>query len=1132
MILRYWMTIWVCVLGIFASASASVASQLILPQQRHAYYIDEPIELAIAGLKNKTHATLTFIPDHDRAQQYVTSVQADGSGAATTVVLPAYSLAPGTYTVELNDRKVSTLHVASGVIDSTFLISQTIPYKQLEDADANFFLGNAFNFGRFSKDRTGPLTTNLRASRSAGFQVFERAIAHNLPTLVYMYWTGYVTHKPFGSLKSWGAPANTNAMRLLNFHTAQRLRRYQRNIMSVGTIDEPGLSWGQTPSGSTTTGFASWDERAWYEQRGWAFTHDPASRSDDDWMAYMAIRTTMLQEQQAQAKRDLKTVWPDVAFSTDFYAPQAVLDGTDPMHQQINDFPTSHVFVDWGIDRLGTYSAVMLEKSYAPTAKLAHAMNGQLTGALAPLPNQIDAYRVALNGLFAAGVSSNWWLNTRPMRPQDLAAINAPAKRMGALLQAFSLEDHDVAVLWSATEIIMREKAITAHAATPQSGTTINVKISNLPENTAVTDLERPVDAYNIGGDYKESVLTAHYATSRAGYAAHIVHERTLPDGILNNYRVLLIVGQTFDFPPEVRRAIEAFVAAGGQVMVDQSTTLSLAEAIVIPTRLSGLAYRWNTLFNQPSKAFKTRREASYFKTNHFMDEPVRQAVKPFRTALQFTSARQWVETDSNELVVARHVAGDGQAIMVINGHEQLPEIAEDQKYWMYNYAPQHAQYRLRNLPKGAVVYTMEGRDWSQTGQLNDPHATIEGAFVPGEMKLYLIAPRPPAGLTLDVQTTDTGLQLDVGLDALHMPWPLVITIENPHGDTIYHVNRATLAQGRYAESFPLGTNAIPGTYRVRLSSPLGPFEQQREVIFQPTPTKLQPIQATVRVFDADAIRTFLATKPQVTIAVGRAPHHQAVADQLATALTEQGIAAVAKPEAEVLRKVAYPRIWNPYVKVYRDAGPQADLTGKTIARQLTLSTRADGKVVAQTPAGETVNAWRQPQTLLTIGEGGYVDWLANHETCYEPGVMLYIGQRRRIEVIKGEATEHQTTAAFRQRWAKPWTWLRSHSGAHQLSPQLPEAFTTTTTAEGHVILLGDSTTSHATAVLQASDLLTQLVDQAYPGAGKSLVSFAWSPFAVSQHAIVIGASDEAGLKAGAAHVVEMAQSLAQSSRH
>jgi len=57
-------------------------------------------------------------------------------------------------------------------------------------------------------------------------------------------------------------------------------------------------------------------------------------------------------------------------------------------------------------------------------------------------------------------------------------------------------------------------------------------------------------------------------------------------------------------------------------------------------------------------------------------------------------------------------------------------------------------------------------------------------------------------------------------------------------------------------------------------------------------------------------------------------------------------------------------------------------------------------------------------------------------------------------------------------------------------------------------------------AALQASELLTQVADDNYPGPGKALVSFAWSPFALEKNVILIGASDDAGIKAGVDAVV------------
>src|SRR6516164_5115525 len=140
-----------------------------------------------------------------------------------------------------------------------------------------------------------------------------------------MYWTGYVTHKPFGSEKSWPASPTIEATRLLNFHTAQRLRRYAPVVHSVGALDEPGLSWGKTPAGGMASGFPNWDEEGWYFRHGWTYTQDPASRGDADWMKYMTVRCGIMKEVNAQAKKDLKAVWPGAVFSTDLYAPQAVM---------------------------------------------------------------------------------------------------------------------------------------------------------------------------------------------------------------------------------------------------------------------------------------------------------------------------------------------------------------------------------------------------------------------------------------------------------------------------------------------------------------------------------------------------------------------------------------------------------------------------------------------------------------------------------------------------------------------------------------------------------------------------------------------------------------------------------------
>lgn len=1110
-----WFTVVAGALG-----GALQAAELIWPQGRQAFYAQEPIEWAVAGLSRGGTATLELLPRTGTALPVALTVQGDGS--TVTLTLPPGTLAAGSYVVKLDGQEVATLTVSSGVVDSTLLLSQTLSWEQLQASGANFLLGNAFSFGKLSPDGTGPLTTNLRANRSPGLEVFERAIAANLPTLVYMYWTGYVTHKPFGSEKSWAATDVIQATRLLNFHTAQRLRRFGRNILSIGTIDEPGLSWGKTPTGGSASGFPNWDEQEWYEQRSWKYTNDPASRPEADWMKYLAIRCAILKESMAQAKQDLRAVWPGVPFSTDLYAPQAIMDGTDPLNQQVNDFPSSHVFVDWGIDRLGAYSGICLEKAHDPTSRMAHAMNGQLFGELVPQPHQLHAYRVALNGMLAAGLRSNWWLNTGGMTPADLAAVNQPAKRVGPLLLETDLGDHDVAVLWSFTELAMREKAITAREARKKRGGKITLQVKSLPRNTALKSKEVEINAYSLGGDYKEAVLTAHYALSRAGYPAHILHERLLPQGLLKHYKTLVIVGQTFAFPPEVQQALSQFTARGGKIVVDQSTTVRFDRALRAAVNLKGLSYRWGVLFTEDPKSFQTAKEASFFQTNYFMDEAVRRAVVPFKQAMQKTASRPCLETESDELVVERHRAGEGFLYLVINGYEELPEIADREKYWIYNYAPYQAKYTLQNLPDPCVAYVLEGADWSKAGRLADPWEEITGRFEPGEMKLYLVAPREPAGLDVAVAAGEGDLTVSADLKGLKMPWPLAVTVQGPDGQIRYDVYRATRPDGKYEEKFPLGRNAPAGTYTVRVSSPVADLAAEAGASYRPTPVPLQQEGEPVRAFDREAIRAFLAKKPEVTIAVGSLSH-QALAERLAEDLAACGLKVEVQPEAKVLKKVRYPRVWNPYAKVYRATGPAGlagqSLQGHRVENRITLATTEDGSTTAHTEDGKELADWKLPNSLITIAGEGYTDWSGDAEVCYEPGVVLYLDAQRQLTILRGTLKEEPTTPEFRARWAKPWTRSTSHVGAYQLPPQLPEAYT----ADCHLILLGDSTTSLAVAVLQASDLLLQVVDEKYPGPAKALLSFVWSPFAVEKDVILIGATDLVGLEAGRAQLLTLA---------
>jgi hypothetical protein len=157
-----------------------------------------------------------------------------------------------------------------------------------------------------------------------------------------------------------------------------------------------------------------------------------------------------------------------------------------------------------------------------------------------------------MNAMLASGIKSNWWLNTGGMTNDDLLAVNESAARVGPLLCEMSPADHDVAILWSYTQAAMQQKAMAASESTKVGGTQIKLMVP-IPEKEGTVDSEYPINAYEIGYTYVGRLMMAHQACMRAGYPAHLIHEKMLPKGALKNYKTLIIVEQTFRLP--ARRA-------------------------------------------------------------------------------------------------------------------------------------------------------------------------------------------------------------------------------------------------------------------------------------------------------------------------------------------------------------------------------------------------------------------------------------------------------------------------------------------------------------------------------------------------------------------------------------------------
>jgi hypothetical protein len=323
----------------------------------------------------------------------------------------------------------------------------------------------------------------------------------------------------------------------------------------------------------------------------------------------------------------------------------------------------------------------------------------------------------------------------------------------------------------------------------------------------------------------------------------------------------------------------------------------------------------------------------------------------------------------------------------------------------------------------------------------------------------------------------------------------------------LYKVYRTTDEKGEYRERFPIGVNAKLGVYRVVLQPLLEKGSEQVRTAWVPfdLPLKFGLAPADASVFDVPAIQKWLAKKPAVKVVTSDKFKEESA--KLAKELNKLGVKATVVPASEAIRKVAYPRVWNPFAQVFKPIKAVKKAPGP-VKSNITLTVAKDGTTKVTKDGKEFTGDWNQPETVVTIAGEGWVDFSGDRELCYEAGVEFYIAADRKRTVLNATEKEEKTTPAFRAKWAKPWQRLTTHHGAYQLPAQLPEAYR----ADSHLVVVGDNLVSQA---IQAAELLPRIVDAKYPGPGRGVVQFAWGPFSPNQHAVLIGANDDKGAEAG-----------------
>ena len=1082
------------------------AISVVWPNNRDVYFSNDVVEISFSELEDGIDYFVTISP----AGKGINKIDRITVNSNTTFLsfLP-YTFAPGEYDITVDGQRLSKMTIVSGVHQSSMLVSQTD-----SSGWGNFIVSNAFQFGLLN-NQNEPIV-DIRGQKSEPIKSYEEHMRQGRILLCYMYWTGYVTHKPWGSSKSWGNQEMMDAMRLFNFSTAARLKSYDKLFFAIGSIDEPGLSWGKTPAGGMASGFPNPDERDWYEKHGIRYTQDIANVTDNEWIKYIEARNEILGYNFEQAEKDIKVVWPAAVYSTDSYALHAIMDGTDAKNQLPNDIPSSHVFFDWWGGAMNVAGQIQAEKVMRPYDRLAHAMNGQLDGVRGP---QRDLYFMLMNNMLQGGLYSNWWLNTGGMSSKDLEDVNKPAATVGTMFMETDLKSYDIAIMHGFTELAMRQKEMARLESAKEIGSQIKLMLPVITRDE-IDEFEFNTNAYEIGPNYQVPLFVMQQVFRRAGYPSQLIDERLIPEGYLNNYKVLVILGQTFEFPKNVMDGITKFIAKGGVVIVDESTIINIHGAVKMNINSDNMIRKISAQISERMTTIKDDddlKSRSFYNTIEVSWNPMfRSFIAPVKEVMtQQTKIIPAIVTNDLNLAVDSQKAGDGALISVINAYEKLPLLDYDKsfEYPKYNYAKYAARFALSGLSKNAVVYLIEGLDWKKVTILENPMESRLYEFEPAEMKLFLVTSKEIEEIIVQ-GTIQNGMITAYASIPVRSVLPVTVSILDPIGQEIYKVERSLDINGDYKESFPIGLlakmNEKEESYTINISTILpGVKSGSKTVVRGASNVKVTTVSSdSVRILDKGKITSLLNAKTIKPIVVAYAnDEQQNDAMKLVVALRAKGVNASIKSEDEAVQKVKYPRVWNPFVDVYyTDESINYVPTGEISLKMSTRIGKNGYEYVSEN--GDVVKL--QNNSLVTVGSGGYVIWQdRDSETCYTEGVQLYFGNiNNNPIVLNAKAKNEEVDKDFRDKWSiDAWT-LKSYNGGFQLPPQLTEIYTTDT----HLIVMGDSYSSYIMRILQASEMMGQIVDAKYPGAGKAVVQYLHSPFGIECDVITIGSVDENGI--------------------
>ena len=311
-----------------------------------------------------------------------------------------------------------------------------------------------------------------------------------------------------------------------------------------------------------------------------------------------------------------------------------------------------------------------------------------------------------------------------------------------------------------------------------------------------------------LGTPHWQRVLALHGAALMAGLPTSIVYEEDIAAGALLDHgkpktKFLFLVGQTAELPEPVKTAVNAFRAAGGELVIDADSR-ELTGATRFPHTLLGVA-----------RAGRSGHDSDAL----FPDTQPEYETLAATLRTQFGTDRRY-PVDSNDPWVSKNRFNAGAIHYVLVTSETSPFPWPPPSVWSLG-----ARFNKSYLPKlvtltvpasGVTYDAFERKIVNATSSGKSRLVNVDLKTFPG--KLYALAPRALRAPQLSARVTRDELTytVNVGMPARV---PLRITLSDGGGaaSTLY---RGTNLRGELEHT--VGRPVGPGPWKLQVSELLG----------------------------------------------------------------------------------------------------------------------------------------------------------------------------------------------------------------------------------------------------------------------------------------------------------------------